>query len=301
VQREFVGGVVAEAGYIGNLSRKLSVADVNINQIRPELLEVIRPAGVFRQAYRPFPQFNAVTLSQPSFGVTDYHAGVVKIEKRFSHGLSLLGTYTWSKNLGNIDSSAGDIGADQQYSNYYNRRADKGPAGLDLHHRFTWSSVYELPFGRVVARPSGRVNHWLGGWTLGAIASLQSAGPFTVTTQTNTTNVSSSGAQRANVLRDANLPNSAKSLVRWFDTSAFEAPASFAFGNADGRINFDFSMGKSFRFAESASAQFRAETFNAFNHPDFGLPGTVLGAAGFGVMSSATDARVLQFGLRIVF
>jgi hypothetical protein len=107
------------------------------------------------------------------------------------------------------------------------------------------------------------------------------------------------------VLRDANLPNSIKSLVRWFDTSAFEAPAPFTFGNAgrgivraDGRINFDFSMGKSFQFAESASAQFRAETFNAFNHPDFGLPGTVLGAAGFDVMSSATDARVLQFGLR---
>jgi len=89
---------------------------------------------------------------------------------------------------------------------------------------------------------------------------------------------------------------------------AFEAPPPFTFGNAGrgivragGRLNFDFSLGKSFQFAESASAQFRAETFNAFNHPDFGLPGTVLGAAGFGVMSSATGARVLQFGLRIVF
>ena len=93
----------------------------------------------------------------------------------------------------------------------------------------------------------------------------------------------------------------APTTARALTLLAFETPASFAFGNADGRINFDFSMGKSVQFAESASAQFRAETFNAFNHPDFGLPGTVLGAAGFGVMSSATDARVLQFGLRIVF
>ena len=137
---------------------------------------------------------------------------------------------------------------------------------------------------------------------------MQSAGPFTVTTGTNTTNLFSSGAQRANVLRDANLPNAEKSLARWFDTSAFEAPAAFTFGNAgrgivraDGRVNFDFSLGKSFKFTESASAQFRAETFNAFNHADFGLPGTALGTAGFGVMSSATDARVLQLGLRIVF
>ena len=255
---------------------------------------------MFRQAYRPFPQFNAVTLAQPSFGITDYHAGIVKIEKRFARGLSFLGTYTWSKNLGNIDSSAGDLGADQQYSDYYNRRLDKGPAGLDIRHRFTWSSVYDLPFGRG--------NRWLGGWTLGAIAAMQSAGPFTVTTGTNTTNLFSSGAQRANVLRDANLPNAEKSLARWFDTSAFEAPPAFTFGNAgrgivraDGRVNFDFSLGKSFKFTESASAQFRAETFNAFNHADFGLPGTALGTAGFGVMSSATDARVLQLGLRIVF
>jgi hypothetical protein len=70
---------------------------------------------------------------------------------------------------------------------------------------------------------------------------------------------------------------------------------------AGGRINFDFSMGKSFQFAGPASAQFRAETFNAFSHADFGLPGTVPPAAGFGGMSSATNARVPQFGLRIVF
>lgn len=67
------------------------------------------------------------------------------VEKRFSRGVSLLGTCTWPKNLGNVDSSAGGIGADRQHSNYYNRRADKGPAGPDLRHRFTRSSVRELP------------------------------------------------------------------------------------------------------------------------------------------------------------
>jgi hypothetical protein len=298
VQREFRSNLLVEVTYLGNLSRKLSMENLNINQIPPFLVDAVRPAGVNRQAYRPFPQFNAVTLLQGDFGITDYHAGVLKVEKRFSKGWSFLGTYTWSKNLGNLDASAENLGDDQQYSNYYNRRADKGPEALDIQHRVTWSSVYELPL-------RGR---WLGGWSVGAIAIMQSGGPFTVTTQTNTTNVFSSGAQRANVLRDPNLPNSEKSLTRWFDTSAFELPAPFTFGNAgrgivraDGRVNFDFSLVKNFRFSENAFAQLRGEVFNAFNHPDFGLPGTALGGPGFGVINDSTEARVLQLGLRVVF
>jgi len=300
VQRELRGSLLIEAGYLGNLSRKLSLANMNINQIPPDRIGAIRPAGVFRQAFRPWPQFNNVTLLQANFGVTDYHAGVLKLEKRYARGLSLYATYTWSKNLGNIDSSPGDLGDSQQFSDYYNRRADKGPDGLDIRHRFTWSSVWDLPFFR------GR--RLLGGWTLGAISTIQSGGPFTVTTQTNTTNVFSSGAQRANALRNPNLPGGEKTLDRWFDTSAFELPAPFTFGNAgrgivraDGRVNFDFSLVKNFNFSENAFVQFRAETFNAFNHPDFAPPARALGGPGFGLVNSATDGRILQFGLRMVF
>jgi hypothetical protein len=137
---------------------------------------------------------------------------------------------------------------------------------------------------------------------------LQSAGPFTVVTQTNTTNVFSAGGQRANVLRDANLSKSEKSLDRWFNTSAFALPDPFTFGNAgrgivraDGRTRFDFSLVKNLDNSESAFIQFRGEVFNAFNHPDFGVPGVSIGGPGFGVVSDATDARILQLGLRFVF
>ncbi|MBI3279099.1 MAG: hypothetical protein HYZ57_04575, partial [Acidobacteria bacterium] len=309
IQRELPGRMVVEVGYLGNLSRKLSSANISINQIRPENIDAIRRAGVFRQAYRPFPQFNNVLLVQPSFGVTDYHAGVLKIEKRFSGGLSFLSTYTWSKNLDNIDTSPADLGDAQQYSDYYNRRLDKGPSGLDIRHRFTWSSLYELPFGRGRKwAQQGPLSQVVGGWALGAIALMQSGGPFTVTTQTNTTNVFSAGAQRANVLRDPNLPNSEKRLDRWFDIAAFAPPEPFTFGNAgrgivrtDGRINFDFSLVKNFSFSESRFVQFRGEVFNAFNHADFADPGHAIGGPGFGVVSDATDARVLQLGLRVVF
>jgi len=137
---------------------------------------------------------------------------------------------------------------------------------------------------------------------------MQSGGALTAVTQTNTTNVFSAGAQRANLLRNPNLPNSQKSLTRWFDTSAFELPAPFTFGTAgrgilraDGRINFDFSLNKDFRWRERLTTQLRLETFNAFNHADFGLPGTALAGSGFGVINAASDARVVQLGLRMAF
>ncbi|MCX6634219.1 MAG: hypothetical protein NT090_03910, partial [Acidobacteria bacterium] len=301
IQRELPGGLLADATLLGNLSRKLGMEAVNINQIHPSLIETVRPAGVFRQAYRPFPQFNSVGLIAATYGVSNYYAGVFKAEKRFAKGYSFLATYTWSKNIGNLDAISGDLGAAQATSDYYNRRLDKGPDALDIEHRFTWSSVFELPGRRLL----GRV---LGGWKVGAIALAQSGGAFTATTQTNTTNVFSAGPQRANLLRNPNLPNSRKSLTRWFDTSAFELPAPFTFGTAgrgilraDGRVNFDFSLNKDFKPRESVAAQFRVETFNACNHPDFALPGSGLGGPGFGVINSATDARIVQFGLRLSF
>jgi hypothetical protein len=273
------------------------------------LIDAIRPAGVFRQAYRPFPQFSNVSIQNPTFGVTDYHAGALKIEKRFSAGLSLLTTYTWAKNIGNIDSSPELLGDSQHYADYYNRAADKGPDGLDIRHRFTWGSLYELPFGGGRKwLQQGALSRIVGGWAVGATALMQTGGPFTVVTQTNTTNVFSAGAQRASVAQDPNLPNSEKTLDRWFETAAFVQPEPFTFGNAgrgivraDGRINFDFSLVKNVNFSESAYVQFRGEVFNAFNHTDFGLPGRSLGGPGFGTISDATDARVLQLGLRMVF
>jgi hypothetical protein len=131
---------------------------------------------------------------------------------------------------------------------------------------------------------------------------------FTVTMQTNTTNAFSAGGLRANVLRNPNLPAGERTVDRWFDTSAFAAPDPYSFGNAgrgilraDGRINFDFSINKNFYFAENRYVQFRGELFNAFNHPDFAPPNATMDSPGFGTIASATDARTVQLGLRIVF
>jgi hypothetical protein len=304
VQQELGGRVVIEAAYVGNVSRNLAGPDLSINQIPPERL---RPGVTQRD--RPFPQFSNVSLVLPTNGRSDYHAGTLRAEKRFSEGFSVLATYTYSRFLSDTDSGGSDIGDVGVYSNLYDRAADYGPAGNDIRHRLTLSGVYELPVG-----PDRRYlsNHWLGhllgGWVLGVLGTLQSGPPFTVTTQTNTANAFSAGALRADVIGDPELDPSDRTLARWFNTDAFAQPAPFTFGNSrrgilrgDGVVTFDLSLAKNVALGATRTLQLRVEAFNAFNHPNFGLPGHTFGAANFGVVSSASEGRTIQLGVRFVY
>lgn len=310
VQQELPHNLVFEVSYLGNLSRKLASSNLPINQVTPERLAAARATGVApTQRDRPFPQFSGVTVLLPAFGISNYHALVLRGEKRFAAGFNLLTTYTWSKFLNDVDEGGNALGNEPPYSNYYNREADYGPSGNDIRHRFTLSSVYELPFGRGKRYLSqSRAGAIFGNWSASVVAQLQTGPPTTVTTQTNTSNAFSAGAQRADVLRNPNLKSSERTLLRWFDTAAFAQPANFTFGTGargiirgDGLVNFDISLLKNFFFAEQKGFQFRLEMFNAFNHPDFGLPGTSFGGAGFGVVSSARSGRLIQLGLRLAF
>jgi len=97
-------------------------------------------------------------------------------------------------------------------------------------------------------------------------------------------------------------------LDRYFDTSVFSQPPPFTFGNtartlsdirAPGAVNFDFSLLKNIPLGRRVTAQLRAEAFNLLNRPNFGAPGTTFGTSSFGVISSASDARVIQFGFKL--
>jgi len=305
LQRELPGNMVIEISGLGNLGRKLPITTLSINQVPPALMG---PGSA--QARRPFPQFNNVQILVPTMGAHNYYAGSVRLEKRLSHGFSLLASHTWSRNIGIIDQSgSGTLGDDQIFQDYYNRRLDKGPLSIDIVHRFSASAIYDLPWGKGRRWLSqGPAAALLGGWTIGSIVNVQSGGPFTVTMQTNTTNAFSAGALRANLLRDPNLPAEQRRLDRWFDTDAFAAPPPYTFGNAgrgivraDGRVNFDFSLNKNFPWGERRGVQLRVDLFNAFNHPDFGLPARAMGAPAFGTVTSASAPRVIQLGLRMEF
>ena len=305
VQRELPGGFIVDASVLGNLSRKLASAGMSLNQVTPDRLT---PTSTQRD--RPFPQFSDVSVQLPSQGLVNYYGLVVRAERRFAKGFSVLSTYTWSKALNNTNEGGTTLGSEGGvYSNFYNRRADYGSGENDIAHRLTFSSVYEIPFGKGRQHlTSGPAAYSIGGWGLGGILTLQSGPPFTITTQVNPV-FSAAGASRANVSRNPNLPDSQKTLLHWFDTDAFSQPAAATFGNSgvgilrsDGIINADLSLLRNFSLpGEGRRIQFRAEFFNLGNHANFGVPGRVFGASGFGVVSSAGPGRRIQLGLRLVF
>ena len=305
VQKQLAGSILVEVSALGNVSRKLPSANLNMNQIAPQILGPAHQS----QRDRPFPQFTNVTIQSPTLGSSNYYAGMARVEKRFSHGLNFAATYTYAKFLENCNDPGTKAGADDAYEDYYNRRLDYGPSANDIRQRFTFASVYELPFG--IGRrwlKSGAVSRLAGGWAIGNVTAVQTAPPFSVTTQTNNTNAFSAGPQRPNVLRDPNLASSDRSVAQWFDTAAFLQPPQFQFGNegrnilrAAGLATVDFSLQRNFPIGDRMRLQFRGEFFNALNHTNFSVPGRTFGAPDFGIVNSSGPARQIQVGARLGF
>ncbi len=306
VQRQLGGSSVVEVTLLGNLSRKLASTALSINQISPSVLGPQHQS----QRDRPFPQFSNVTIQSPTIGLANYYGAMARFQKRYSKGLVLGANYTWSRFFDNTNEVGGTIGDNGgPYSNYYDRSRDYGPSANDIRHRFVAHFVYELPFGtgkRWVS--AGPLRYIVGGWSISDVTTVQAGAPFTVTTQTNSTNSFSAGALRADVLRNPNLDSGQRSVARWFDTSAFAQPAAYQFGNegvgllrGPGVVNFDVSLLRNFRITERVRFELRGEFFNALNHTNLNLPGRVFGGPGFGVISAAGPARQVQVGARIVF
>jgi hypothetical protein len=298
VQREVKAGLLVEAGYIGNISHHLTANDLSLNQVAPQLMG---PGDA--QSRRPFPQFSGVSWLNPSIGNSTYHAGFVRAEKRFSGGLSFLAHYTFSKFIDDVE-AANEYGITGSYMDAYNRRLDKGLSGSDVPHHLVVTLLYEVR----QFKKNRAVNAVLGGWRVGLLETAQSGAPFTVITTANTTNAFPAGSLRPNLVRDPALSSDQRSITRWFDTLAFAAPAPYTFGNSPrsglrgaSLVTTDVTVEKSFRFTERYRFDLRSEFYNILNHANFNVPGSTLGAADFGVVTSARPGRVIQLAGRVSF
>jgi hypothetical protein len=156
-----------------------------------------------------------------------------------------------------------------------------------------------------------------GGWELAPIVTVQSGLALTVT-QPEPLNIGAERRSRPNRVGSGELPDSERTVDRYLDASAFvpiqtdPARAGFTpnqvFGNSGvgilrgpGLVNADVNIAKVFAVTERHSLQFRAEFFNILNHTNLGVPGINLGA-GFGqIISTSTEARVIQFALKYRF
>jgi hypothetical protein len=301
VQHELPTSILLKASYVGNLGRHLDTS-FNLNQAVPGAGAVNNRRPFF--AVRP-------TLADVTWAVSDglaaYHAFQFSAEKRLTHGLNGLLSYTWGHSIDTVGQSFGG-GADGPLpQDPRNRRADRGNSPFDIRHRLTIAWNYSLPVGkgRKWLGNGGPAAYALGGWQVNGINTFQTGLPFTPTLNSPTVNTGT--GSRPNRIGEGTVSN--PTVDKWFDPAAFTTPAQFTFGNSGrnilygpGRVNFDFSVFKEFPVTERLKLQFRTEFFNLFNTPQFDLPIAAIGAGNAGTITAIVGTpRQIQFGLKLVF
>ena len=316
VQYELRPDLVLDIAYVGNKGTKLN-GFRNLNQ----RAVIDNPNGSQSAGPRPYPAFGDIQWMENRVS-SNYKSLQLRLEKRFSGGLSGMVSYTWGEALtdapDHISTSGGGAGIDtgvfREPQDGNNLRAERGPAEFDVTHRFVASYIWELPFGRgrrFGSQWSRPLDFVLGGWQINGIHALQSGFALTATLGGSTVlNLGGERRARPNLVGNPVLPESERTLSRWFNTDAFAvfSPAPQAFGNAGvgimrgpGLANFDFTLAKNFQINPRRYVQFRTELFNAFNHPNFGPPNIARESSGFGQILTAGPGRIIQFGLKLYF
>jgi len=294
VQQRLGRNRTLETAYVGSRGTKLlSARDINQPQPSPR-----------DPNPRPVLSFDDINILE-SRGNSSYNSLQVRFQQRLDSGLSVLGSYTWSKSLDDTSSffsSAGDPNYPQDSNNV---RAERGRSNFDVRQRLSLAYSYDLPIAR------GR--RWLGGWQTYGILTFQAGRPFTVAllSELDNSNTGRSilgfGANdRPHRLRSGE--SSSRTPDRWFDTAAFSIPARGSFGNSGrnildgpGLASVNVSLLKDTSLREGLTLQFRCEAFNLFDRTNFDLPDIFLGSPTFGRISSAQGERRIQLGLKLLF
>jgi hypothetical protein len=301
VERQLNSSLVGRISYVGSKGTHLPIA-LNPNVATPG------PGAV--AARQPYPAYGTIQ-GWENIGPSSYNGLQLSAEKRLQSGLSFLAAYTYSKSLdegGGGNSSTGDSRLNVQDPN--NLKANYGLSSFNFKHRFTLSGVYQLPVGRgrkYLPNSNRFVDGVAGGWQATSILTLQSGAPLTVNMSTTTSNTGT--LQRPNQVCNGNLPASQQTIHRFYNTSCYVAPPNYTFGNTGrntivgpGYEEWDAGVMKEFHPIEPVAVQFRAEAFNALNHPNFTLPSGSIGSSAAGTITSTLGSqREFQLALRLAW
>jgi hypothetical protein len=268
------------------------------------------PVQQRRRSYSVLPLATEIVITDPVLK-QNYQGLQVNLRKRYSRGLELTASYTYSHAMSDNAGFYGTpIGNSANMQNYGDRRAEWGPASMDIRHNFIGSGNYELPFGRNRRYLSGAsrfVNGVLGGWVTSGVLTLRTGLPLTIVESADASNTGSS-APRPNVVSNPILPGDQRTPTQWFNTAAFVTQAPGTFGNAGpgivrnpGITNFDLGLQKRFPITESKWLEFRTEAFNISNTPLFTTVSSSLGGSSFGRITAAQAERQVQFALKFYF
>jgi Carboxypeptidase regulatory-like domain/TonB dependent receptor len=289
-----------DIGYDGSRTQN-QIEEISLNDAPPG------PGAI--QARRPYADFSSILYTASDAGGS-YNALDTRLQKQpGKDGLTLLVGFSWSKAIDSSDDIAGILGEDSTRSVNMPLSLNRGLSSGNIGLRFVTSLDYQLPFGRGrTFATDGLASRFAGGWSVQTITSVQSGPWFTVYLPGDPLNTGDTNSEWPDRICNPNLPHSQRTRQVWFNTNCFVTPPPFTYGNAGrssvqapGLVNSDIAIHRLFHFSEGQSIAFRAEAFNSFNHPAFGLPGQSLGVAGFGTITSALAPRQLQLGFKYIF
>jgi hypothetical protein len=338
VQRELPLKFVITAAYVGNAGVHL-MTPIQYNQIPDsalalgsKLISVIPnpfygvitdytstlslPTVQQGQLLRPFPQFLNVKGVNIGAGHSSYHAGQLTVERRFAQGLAVLLGFTYSKAIDNVGEMTSVAGTRNGPQDDYCLACDRSLSDQNEPYSMRMAVRYDLPFGKNRKFvQSGIASRVLGGWSVGAFATIDAGRPLAVSSPNNSSSFGGGAGMRPNATGTpaalSGGPQICDSCL-YFNPAAFTQTPQFAFGNVSRYLpdvnnprssNLDASLEKTNIITERVRLTFRVEAFNATNHVIVAGPTNSVTSSTFGriILSQANTPRQVQFSLRLGF
>ncbi|MGI8958798.1 MAG: carboxypeptidase regulatory-like domain-containing protein [Bryobacteraceae bacterium] len=348
IERELPGNFLVDANYIGKAGHHLYFGGAGgLNYLGPQIehyssqqiaalntyvpnpfsgiitdpsSSLSSPTVQASQLQLPFPQFTGFSGDEPPWANSIYNALQLRVEKRFSHGLQALVTYTWSKSIDDASTTSGGttwLGGITSLQDPNNRRLERSLSTFDIPRVLQFSYVYELPIGRGKAIGGNMppvLNAIIGGWQTNGIWRFTDGRPILLGLSGGQS-LPTYGGQRPNLIAPLHCNSGPDFLTNYFaNPDVAVAPPPFTLGNAPrsyggcrarGQNNATLSLFKDFllpKLREGARLQFRFEAFNALNHPQFDAPNVQVNGGNFGVITStANGPREVQLALKLYF
>jgi hypothetical protein len=317
MEHQTLGGVFGLA-YAGSHSVHLTYA------YSPNEVGLIQPGGPTSQTLRRLIQpINNIStwVEEDPINASNYNSLQANYTKRYTHGLTALISYTYSKSLdygGSAASGGGSAGNPQTVTDL---KAGYGASGFDQKHRLVSSTTYELPFGTGKAYlNSGFASKILGGFEIDAITTYNSGPPFSVSLNSGVNSGSPSWPNRiggrgkidhGTPLRffNATLCPAGETTSASGAVCAFQTPAANTYGNVGRSVlygpttkDWDIGLQRRFKLYEDKALNLKFDAFNAFNTPNFSTPNTAIGAATAGqITGTVNDNRDLQASATFYF
>ena len=298
IQHSFTSSLVLETGYFGHHGLKLPGVS-QINAAPTSSLALLQPR-------LPDPNYSSI-ISWGSIYNSWHESATVSLKKQYSNGLQFLTGYTYGKTLD--ETSTANSQVFQRFASGPGK-FDRGPADFDLRHQFVGSFLYELPFGKgrmFLSGIHGLPSAVISGWAANGIVTVRSG--FYSTVGLAQDNLNNGLSSLPNQIGSGQV-TSGRSINNWWNSAAFVIPPFGVQGNAGrntlegpGMSTANLSVVKTTTIREGRERlEFRAEFYNALNHPNFSQPNTLLDTPQFGqIFGTSIAMREVQLALKLYF